>query len=153
MGGAHDKSKMPDDFPIQFVELGRVGCELEYGVGRKRIVSYLEQSGRKAELIRKREAYVKMKRREESEKSSRRDRKVTIEVEDKRVVDRRLVERAARHLQRSRHGGWVVYPVDKLRDHWIVGTKRRSGAQVVDIAISKGFDVQRAKRQIKAFGE
>lgn len=153
MNGARDKSKMPDDFPTNFVELGRVGCELEYGVGRKRVVSYLEQSGRKEELIARREQYVRAKRQAEAQSAEMRRPQPNVEIDDDRAVDPLLAERAARHLQRSQSGGWVVYRCEDNRGHWVVGVRRYSAAQMVDMAIERGFDRARAERQIKAFGE
>lgn len=149
-----DRSVMPECFPTNFVELGRSGCELEYAVGRKRIAQWLDQSGRKQELIEARDRFLKAKREAEQRKDMdlRRPQR-TIEITDTRIVARPIAERAAKHLQRSSAGGWVVYRIDKIREHWIVGTRRMSAAQMVDLAIRKGFDIERAKRQVKAFGE
>lgn len=145
---------MPDCFPTNFVELGRSGCELEYAVGRKRIVQWLDQSGRKDELIAARERFLKAKReRDQRADMSLRAAPRSIRITDTRKVPRPIAERAARHLQRSRSGGWVVYCICNFEAHWIVGTRRMSAAQMLDLAIEKGFDVERAKRQINAFGE
>lgn len=57
-GGAALKFKpLPADFASAFVELGRHGCEDEYGVGRTTIERWLSEIGRD-ELLAKRAQYV-----------------------------------------------------------------------------------------------
>lgn len=72
-------------------------------------------------------------------------------MSDRRKVDPRLVERAIAFLQSVRNGGWVISPCGC--GNFIVGIKRRSPSEVVEMAVRKGFDRRRALEQIKAFAE
>lgn len=135
----------PPDFEIIFVEQGRLECESWYRARRTTVTRWLEESG-KARLIRKRAAFVKHQRQLKSERQATK----AAQPVDRRKIDPQLVDLAIGHLQRREHGGWVIVGVPGA---FIVGTRRRSCAEVVELAERKGFNRRRAIEQIKAFAE
>lgn len=138
----------PPDFDVVFVEQGRLECEAWYRARRTTITRWLEERG-KARLIKARAAFVKHQRsikRGDNGKANG-----SAQGADRRKVNPKLVEIASRFLQSPKGGGWVVYLCDC--GNWMVGTKRRSPAEVVEIAERKGFDKHRALEQIRAFDE
>ena len=137
----------PDDFDIIFVELGRLECEAHYRARRTTITRWLEERGKK-KLLKRRAEFVKYQRQIKRGKGRING---SEPPKCRRKVDPKLVEIAGRFLQSSKGGGWVVYPCDC--GNWIVGTQRRSPAEVIDIADRKGFDKRRAIEQIRAFDE
>lgn len=148
---------VPPDFEVIFVEQGRLDCEAWYHAGRKTINRWLAEVG-KDRLIERRAAYVRSLRsqgrwitRASNLIEHRMPRKsVSQTIRDNRRVSPALARRAARFLQQSRNGGWVVAP--KSDGTWIIGTRCKSPAEVVDMAESKGFDRKAATLQIRAEG-
>lgn len=138
----------PPDFDVVFVEQGRLECEAWYRARRTTITRWLEERG-KARLIKARAAFVKHQRSIKRVGNGKANGEV--HAADRRKVDPKLVEIASRFLQSPRGGGWVVYLCDY--GQWMLGTKRRSPADLVDLAVRKGFDKHRALEQIKAFDE
>jgi hypothetical protein len=59
-------------------------------------------------------------------------------VRDRRRVSFTLARHAAQHLRIVRSGGFIVSPTGD--GDWWVGTRRMSAAQLVDLAVGKGFD-------------
>lgn len=151
----HQIREKPDDFEVVFIELGRLECESYFRAGRNTITRWLKESG-KARLLRQRQAYVKANRNYEvQQRHKNKDRranedllarKAKIEVE---IIDPDILHLAARYLQMKQNGSWVVYELEC--GVWMVGTRRRTPAELLDKAKSKGFDISRAMRQIAAF--
>jgi hypothetical protein len=137
----------PPDFDVVFVEQGRLECEAWYRARRTTITRWLNERG-KARLIEKRAEFVKHQR---SIKRSKGSQAIVARSIDSRQVDPKLVEIASRFLQSRAGGGWVVYLCEC--GNWMVGTHRRSPAQVIDMADRKGFDKRRALEQIRVFDE
>lgn len=135
----------PDDFEIVFVEQGRLECEAWYHARRTTVTRWLTECG-KARLIAKRAAYVRYQREQRLKPAEASPSKSGIR--DRRHVSPALAQRAAHHLRCIRHGGWAVAPV--ANGEWLVGTRRRSAAELVDLAVSKGFDRRKANLQIAA---
>lgn len=139
----------PADFDIIFVEMGRFECEAHYRARRTTITRWLEERG-KARLLKRRALFVKyqsdLKRRTKSKPNG-----AAIAPKDRRRPDPKLVEIAGRFLQSPNGGGWVAYACDC--GNWIVGTRRISPAEVIDMAERKGFNKRRALEQIRAFAE
>lgn len=137
----------PDDFEIIFVELGRLECEAHYRARRTTITRWLEERGKK-KLLRQRADFVKYQRQLKRGKGKPNG---SADPLCKRKVDPKLVDIASRFLQSPKGGGWVVYSI--TASAWMVGTHRRSPAEVIEIAVRKGFDKRRAIEQIRAFDE
>ncbi len=148
--------RKPDDFEIAFIELGRVQCEVFYRAGRATITRWLEESG-KRRLLDQRKKFLKAQRA--AEVAERRRSRERLAPEPRRPqpgkiappadADDEILHLAARWLQRRAAGGWVVY---ELPDRWwMVGTIRRTPQEMLDKALAKGFDLDRAQRQIAAF--
>ena len=145
----------PDDFEVVFIERGRLECESYFRAGRNTVTRWLKESG-KARLLKQRRAYVKAhrdyevqerhRRRDEAKAQAERMARVKIEVE---IIDPEILGLAARYLQMKQNGSWVVYELEC--GLWMVGTRRRTPAELIDKAKSKGFDIARAMRQIAAF--
>ena len=137
----------PDDFEVIFVELGRLECESHYRSRRTTITRWLEERGKK-KLLRQRAEFVKYQRQLKRGKGKANG---TAQPQCKRKVDPKLVEIASRFLQSRPGGGWVIYQISA--SSWMVGTHRRSPAEVIDMADRKGWDKRRAIEQIRAFDE
>lgn len=137
----------PDDFEVIFVELGRLECEAHYRARRTTITRWLEERGKK-KLLRQRADFVKYQRQLKRGKGKANG---AADPQCKRKVDPKLVEIASRFLQSPKGGGWVVYAINGSA--WMVGTHRRSPAEVIEIAERMGFDKRRAVEQIRAFDE
>ena len=135
---------VPDDFEVIFVEQGRLECEAWFRARRTTVNRWLEQCG-KERLIAKRASFVKLLR--EKRNCPRPSERVSV-IADRRKVSPALVRRAANYLRAVRNGGWVVAP--KSDGSWLVGTRRRSPAEVVDMAVARGFDRRLANLQIRA---
>ena len=138
----------PPDFDVVFVEQGRLECEAWYRARRTTITRWLIERG-KSRLIKKRAAFVKHQR--SIKRGSNGKANGVAHAVDVRRVDPKLVEIASRFLQSRPGGGWVVYLCDC--GNWMVGTHRRSPAEVIDMADRKGFDKRRALEQIRVFDE
>jgi hypothetical protein len=137
---------VPDDFEVVFVEQGRLECEAWYHARRTTVTRWLEECG-KQRLIEKRATFVRHLR--ERGQKPKPGPSVTG-IRDRRHVSRALAQRAANHLRCIRNGGWAVAPVSG--NEWLVGTRRRSAAELVDLAVAKGFDRRKANLQIRAEG-
>jgi hypothetical protein len=137
----------PPDFEVVFVEQGRLECEAWFRARRTTITRWLEESG-KARLLKKRAQFVKHQRgiRKGGSKAQ-----PDAKPKDRRRPDPKLVEIASRFLQSRPGGGWVVYLC--TCGNWMVGTHRRSPAEVIEMAERKGFDKRRAIEQIRVFDE
>jgi hypothetical protein len=138
--------KCPDDFEVIFVEQGRLGCEAWYRARRDTITRWLVECGKKR-LIEARAAFVAHQRANGQwlTRSSRmvetrivsKDRR-TQPVRDRRKISPTVARHAAQYLRVIRNGGFIVSMVHT--GDWRVGTKLVSAAQLLDLAISKGFD-------------
>jgi hypothetical protein len=136
----------PDDFEVIFVEQGREGCEAWYRARKTTITRWLEERG-KERLIAARRDYV-AHQRGAGEWITRQTRMVvhkdvrakpkSAPVRDRRRVSFTLARHAAQHLRIVRSGGFIVSPTGD--GDWWVGTRRMSAAQLVDLAVGKGFD-------------
>lgn len=138
----------PPDFEVIFVELGRLECEVHFRARRTTVTRWLEESG-KGKLIRKRAQFVKHQR-QLAKSGKAKGRAVELGKVDRRKVNLDLVALAIAHLQRRENGGWVIVP---NCSGYITGTRRRTAAEVVELAERKGFNRQRAIEQIRAFAE
>lgn len=142
----HQARIRPDDFEVIFVEQGRLECEAWYRCRRTTVDRWLEEAG-KARLIAKRAAFVKQQReRRRAAKSPRKT--VARELRDNRRCPPALARKAAHFLRCVRNGGWVCTPATD--DTWLVGTRRRSPAELVDMAVQRGFDRRAAVQSIRA---
>jgi hypothetical protein len=125
----------PDDFDLVFVEIGRLACEEHYRVGRFVIDHWLEKSG-KRRLIDARAEHV-AKNRVLTCKDIAQVLSVVYPVPD-REVGFITARHAAQYLRVIRNGGFIVSPAgDGL---WWVGSRRRTAAELVELAKSRGFD-------------
>lgn len=137
---------VPDDFEVVFVEQGRVECEAWFRCRRTTVDRWLEECG-KQRLIAKRAAFVKHLR-EQRHAPKPAKKSVGQAIRDRRRVSPALARRAAHFLRSVRNGGWVV---SSLTDgEWLVGTRRRSAVEVVEMAVQRGFDRRQANLQIAA---
>lgn len=59
-------------------------------------------------------------------------------VRDSEKIPFTLARQAAQHLRISRNGGTIVSPAQN--GDWWVGSRRRSAAELLKLAISKGFE-------------
>jgi hypothetical protein len=137
---------IPEDFEVVFVEQGRLECEAWYRARRTTVNRWLEESG-KQRLIDKRAEFVRHLRDKARPAPAPVNRSG---IRDRRRVSRALAMRAANYLRCVRNGGWAVAPMSG--NEWLVGTRRRSAAELIDLACAKGFDRRRANLQIRAEG-
>lgn len=135
---------VPGDFEVVFVEQGRLECEAWYRARRTTVDRWLAECG-KQRLIDKRAAFVKHLR---MQKQAPKPVERQAVARDRRKVAPALVNRAANFLRCVRNGGWVVAPTSD--GDWRVGTRRRSAAELVDMAVQRGFDRTAANLQIRA---
>ena len=131
----------PADFERTFIRIGRVACEEHYHVSRLAITAWLNDCG-KAELIALRAEFVKRKEaeRRQRDRLNRREMGKVLGMAfpvDQREVAPELARDAAQFLRIKRNGGWAVSPT--MSGGWIVGVKRMSAAELVDMAILGGF--------------
>jgi hypothetical protein len=147
----------PDDFDVIFVEQGREACEPWYRASRKTVDRWLRERGIER-LIKARAAYVahqraagqwitRSTRMVEAQPVKRTPR--LIAIRDRRKIHPTVVRHAAQFLRISRNGAYIISPAQN--GDWWLGTKRLSPAQLVDLAVSKGFDdgasLQAAKQE------
>jgi hypothetical protein len=131
-----ERRQCPGDFTDKFVELGRLECQEHYEAGRNTITRWLEESG-KDELILRRKLHVREKRRAGITRAEvRQILNVAFPVPTKRVSPI-LASQAARFLQKNRNGGWIVTRAPG--GMWWVGSRKRTAAELVDLAKAKGF--------------
>lgn len=136
----------PDDFDVVFVEHGRLECETWYRAGRNTVTRWLKESG-KAKLLKRRRQFVKAQRSSHERSSTRSDPAPASPAN----IEPEVIELAARYLQMKQNGSWVVYLCEC--GLWMLGTRRRTAIELLDKAKEKGFDVRRARIQIKTFAE
>lgn len=136
----------PDDFRVIFVEKGRDSCEAWYRVSRRVVNRWLEECG-KDELIARRAAFVASQRKA-GRWLTRQTAMVAVRavkvaprqgpIRDRRKISPIIARHAAQYLRIVRNGGFIVSMAQT--GDWFVGTKRLSAAQMVNLAVSKGFD-------------
>lgn len=151
--------KCPDDFDVIFVEQGRVGCEPWYRARRTTIDRWLEERG-KDRLLAARAAYV-AHQRANGQWITRSTRLVEIRatgqtprlqaIRDRRKVNPTVARHAAQFLRITRNGRYIV-SVAQNGDWW-VGRRRLSAAQLLDFAVSRGFDPTSVNLQDCGTGE
>lgn len=134
-------SPLPADFEAVFIRIGRVACEEHYGEGRRRITHWLEECG-KDRLIAERAEFVRQRDHEERQQrlsltDMARILSRALPVEDTRIVSDELAAAAAHHLRIKCNGGFFVSPTGA--GDWWVGLRRRSSADLVDMAKARGF--------------
>lgn len=147
---------VPEDFEIIFVEQGRLACETWYRCRRTTVDRWLIECG-KQRLIDKRAAYVRSLRRQgrwitRSTRlvEHRETRKTTGQtIRDRRRIRPTVARAAANYLRTV--DKWVVVKV--ADGEWIVGTRRKSAAEMVEMAERKGFDRRKANSKINQEGE
>lgn len=130
----------PDDFETVFVEIGRIDCETFYRAARITIDRWLEERG-KARLIAQRADYVAFQRQ-----ISRTPKPLALIVKpakDRRKVSFCVARLAAHYLRGTKGGRWIVSPTGQ--GDWYLGTSRKTNSELLDCAISKGFDVSVAE--------
>lgn len=137
----------PVDFDVIFVEKGRLECESHYRARRSTITRWLVERG-KARLIKKRADFVKYQRQSRKRKGID---TAASPPKDRRKIDPDLAKIACRYLQSKQGGGWVAYQHDE--GGFVVGVKRLTSGQMLDMAICKGFDRRKAEQQIRLFAE
>lgn len=153
----------PDDFEIIFIEIGRLNCETFYRASRITINRWLDETpgdiheGKrrtgKERLIDLRAKFVEHQRKtlgplrehvrkgpKEQPKAKRPPR--VIERRETRKISLCLAKHAAHYLRRPCNGGWIVSPTES--GEWLVGRMRMSAGSMLDLAQSKGFDVETA---------
>jgi hypothetical protein len=151
--------KCPDDFEVMFVEQGRDGCEGWYRASRKTVNRWMNERGAKR-LIDARAAYV-AHQRANGQWITRSTRLVETRVakrsprlqaiRDRRKINPTVARHAAQFLRTVRNGGWIISPTSE--GDWWVGSKRLSAAQMLDLAIGKGFDIALSNLQAMSNGE
>lgn len=136
----------PADFDVIFIEQGRLGCESWYRASRSTVNRWMDERDAKR-LIDARAAYVAHQRsqgawitRQTRMIEHKEVRKVASRapVRDRRKVSFTLARHAAQHIRIIRNGGFIVSPASD--GEWWVGSLRLSAAQMVDLAVEKGFD-------------
>lgn len=131
----------PSDFRETFVRIGRIACEEHYRVGRHTVNRWLEECG-KDRLIAERSALVFQRDFDRRDRLTRQELARALShafpVQDHRFVDPEVAAAAAHFLRAKRNGGWIVSRT--LDGDWLVGLRRRSSADLLDMAIGKGFD-------------
>lgn len=139
----------PSDFDVIFVEKGREACESWYRARKTTVTRWLVERG-KDRLVTERAAYVASQR-----KAGRWITRSTCmtavrvvkasrpqPVRDRRRVSLTLARHAAQFLRISRNGGFTISIAGD--NDWWVGSRRLSAAQLVDLAVGKGFDARRS---------
>lgn len=144
--------RCPEDFDVIFVEQGRIACESWYRASRITVNRWLDERG-KRRLIQLRADYVASLRSagkwitRSTKMINERPKAVSrlASIRDRRKVSPQLARHAAHFLRVRRNGGWIVSPTPQ--GDWWVGSTRRSPAQLVDLAVARGFDVDAANLQ------
>jgi hypothetical protein len=135
----------PIDFDVIFVEIGRLDCENWYRASRITVNRWLDERG-KARLINLRAAFVRHQR--DAERPVRKPRILLNPNEDRRFLAAPLAKLAADYLRIIRNGGWRISLTPE--GDWWVGSARRTSAEMLEMAVARGFDVERANLQLKA---
>lgn len=124
----------PEEFEQMFVRLGRVACETHFRASRRMIDSWLRQIGKSCLIDSRKEIVTRGRQKTRRLPSSQ--RRMVI-VEDSRPASPIIAAAAAHYLRVVRNGGWIVSRT-QFGD-WRVGMKRLSSHQVIEMAVSKGF--------------
>lgn len=137
---------VPDEFEKVYVQQGRLACESYFRANRKLVDSWLRASG-KQRLIDARSSFV-AEQRSNGQWITRQTKLVEHReikrpparesVRDRRRISDALARHAAQYLRVVRNGGFIVSPASD--GNWWVGSKRMSAAQMVDLAVKKGFE-------------
>lgn len=135
----------PDDFDIIFVEVGRLDCENWYRASRRTINRWLNERG-KVRLINLRAAYIRHLRNQAAAAKLGPKRPEPLVIAQ--AFDQDLARLAAEFLRYSRNGGWAVSQTSS--GLWRVGITVKTVAELLDMAVRKGFDVERANLQLAA---
>lgn len=135
----------PSDLADVYVVKGKHMLEAHYGVRKSVMLRWLSELD-EGLLKRKRQAFV---RNERSANRLRRVpsstlRRLTI-VQDARPADIRVVRMAADFLRCVRNGGWIISRT-QFGD-WLVGMRKLSPYELIEMAIAKGFDAKAAALQ------
>lgn len=125
----------PHDFDVVFVEIGRDNVEIFYRASRITVNRWLDERG-KHRLIALRAQFVIHMRCNAREPKPERPR--APPVRDRRRISPTLARHAAHYLRSVRNGGWIVSLTSD--GDWWVGCRRRSPAELLDLAVAKGFD-------------
>lgn len=140
---------VPPDFEAVFVEIGRFDCEERYHARRDTITNWMVQLG-KQRLIDARKAYVANQRARglwptrstslvEKRVSPREMGEILAEAYPAEPdIDPTLTRLAAQHLRIIRNGGFKISPT--MSGGWIVGLRRMTATELLEIAVSRGFD-------------
>lgn len=135
----------PPDFDTIFVEIGRVDCETYYRAARITIDRWLLERG-KDKLIELRAAFVEHQRAKIRKGKEPKQAAAQLQPPPDAVkVSTCLAQLAANYLRKSRHGGWMI--TRTLEGNYRTGFTLRSPAQLLDLAISRGFDVELASQE------
>lgn len=123
----------PPDFVDVYLQIGWDGIEDHFRAHKHTIKRWVQECGGDELKARRRDAV----------RASRLSRSfirgtVPEPVSDGIAVAEEIVAAAAQHLRRPSGGGWVVSPTGK--GDWRIGTMRKTPAEVVEMAIRKGFD-------------
>jgi hypothetical protein len=128
---------VPVDFERRFVEIGRVGLEAHYGVGRFVVDHWIRKCG-KQRLIDDRADFVRQQHKAEQLSQVAKILSRSFPVEDRRIISDELASAAAQHLRIRRNGGFFISPTGA--GDWYVGLTRKSAAELLDMAKARGFD-------------
>ena len=136
----------PPDFDVVFVQIGRLDCEVFYRAARVTIDRWLEERG-KEQLIRQRAAFVEHQRARARDfaKCVAAAIPVAQSKRDRRKISLCLARAAAQHLRCVRNGGFVISR--RLEGDWRIGTRICSAGELLDLAISRGFDRSSAEAE------
>lgn len=130
----------PQDFGIIFVEIGRLDCEVYYRAARITVDRWLLESG-KQRLIKLRAQFVEHQRR--CARKAKPEQHIEPVKRSGSMISLCLAMAAADWLRKPLNGGWRISRTPQ-GDYW-VGIARRSIEQLIDLAVSRGFDVKGAK--------
>lgn len=126
----------PEDFDEVYARYGFDECETHYAAGAKTVRRWLHERG--ADRLRKaRQAHLRAARAAERAKKLRVVKPVPPVLDDI-AVDPEVLAAAAHFLRTSRNGGWFCAATG--HGDWWLGSTRRSPAQIVEKAVSRGFD-------------
>jgi hypothetical protein len=122
----------PPDFELTYVRLGPKACEHRYSAHTNTINRWLNERG--ADRLKAQRAdFI-------GSGLTRKDVGAILAqaFPVKRQVSVTLARHAAQHLRIVRNGGFIISPAPNNR--WRVGTKLLSAKELVQLAVSKGFD-------------
>jgi len=129
---------IPDDFEVLFVEIGRLACEENYGVGDNTITRWLKEAGEER-LKRLREDYVRQRDRDARLRLLATGRVHLRRKGEVPHLSAEIVAAAARFVCHAR-----VLSVASSRDRPRVDIFPRTATELIDLAERLGFDVETA---------